>query len=183
MDRDQILSRALITCLDYVRNMVFYDSFAVENTAIKDIMLIFIANNFYTAAILNWSHLYGSTSEVLHFRNLIPEPDKYKEQLLDELGIDHEKWCEYWDEIKDYRDKRVAHIDPELNVLIPDTEIASKSVCFFYNALIQELKQYPGYEIFPDNLNKYALTRIKPYKKKVNTIITSIEKEVTPCIN
>ena len=125
-------------------------------------------------AILDWSHLFGSHNDPLHYRNMAIQPNDFKREMLAVLGIDDRSWQEYWNEVKVYRDKGVAHIEPVPTLQIPDLDLAYKSTAFYFHHFIPELKKYPKFKVYPDNIDKYTDTRFKKYSDHIDAICNSL---------
>ncbi|TOP13388.1 hypothetical protein CGH22_24070, partial [Vibrio parahaemolyticus] len=95
-----------------------------------------------------------------------------KEDLLRRLELDNDGWKAYWEEMKAFRDKRVAHIDPDPQVKIPDLDKAYVCISYYYHSFVGELKELGGYDVFPDNLDKFSDTLHKKYEKTVISLLS-----------
>jgi hypothetical protein len=106
-------------------------------------------------AVLDFCHLFGSYDDDLHWKNVIDNPDKFKDELLKKLGMDDKNWAQYWKLVKDYRNKDVAHLEIRPMANIPNMEAATTAVVFYYSSVIRELKSGGKYAMFLDNLSDY----------------------------
>ncbi len=64
-------------------------------------------------AVLEWCKLFGLDDEDrqhLHWKS-VSNPAEFRTDMLSRLGICESKWRSYWNEVKRYRDKSVAHHD------------------------------------------------------------------------
>jgi len=101
---------------------------------------ILICNNFFDIALLNWSHLFGNLKDNLHFKNVLSDPETLKSTIQNKLSMDQAGWENHWKLLKDFRDQRVAHIDPVKIITVPDLEIAFKCICEYYDVARTELR-------------------------------------------
>lgn len=166
----------MINCVDFVRQYIYYKHITAHNKEFNDNVLIYIHNNFIEMSVLAWGHLYGNSSDSLHFRKLAENPDDFKLGLLEELSISDKEWITYWNCMKDYRDKGIAHIDPEPILTVPDLEIAYKSIAYYYHYFIDELKMDIKFQAYYDNLHKYADNRFKKYGPQIEKICDLFRK-------
>jgi hypothetical protein len=74
-----------------------------------------IYGNLMDMTVLEWCKLFGSDDEdrqPVHWKNVVADQDSFKSKLLAEVGMDTTSWLDYWNELKRYRDRCVAHHDP-----------------------------------------------------------------------
>lgn len=172
MERSVLLERALSNCVDFVRQYVYYLHLTKRRDEFPNLVHTYIHNNFICMSVFNWSHAFGHHNDVLHFRNVSTDGDQFKEGLLQCLDLDNDGWKAYWEEMKAFRDKRVAHIDPDPEVKIPDLAKAYKCVSYYYHSFIGELKELGDYDVFPDNLDKLSDTLFKKYDETVISLLS-----------
>jgi|SRR5690554_381291 len=72
---------------------------------------LLVVNNFYDMALLNWAHLFGNDKDFLHFKNCLPSPEEFLNNLMKHLGLNAAEWHSHWKNLKDFRDWRIAHKD------------------------------------------------------------------------
>jgi hypothetical protein len=113
-------------------------------------------------SVLEWCKLFGSDDEAhqqVHWKNVVPETDheKFRAALLGRLQIDRAAWDNYWNAMKTYRDQHVAHLDFRKRDVThyPSLDLALASVYFYYEAVIQSLRQQ-GEERYPDDMDDYC---------------------------
>jgi hypothetical protein len=93
-----------------------------------------VQNALGDGVCIYWCHLFGSNKDNLHYSKLFNRPDvlavgkKYsrasvKKRILDAVNYDDEQYEKFWKEVKDCRDKFVAHrengavgIFPHINI-------------------------------------------------------------------
>jgi hypothetical protein len=155
MCRELILRRVCLKCVDYCRQVTYHRSMVPYSSELKANYWIYSFNNFIDMAVLDWGHLYGNKNDNLHWQNVIEDKVEFKKELFSFLEVTEEQWREYWESIKYYRDKDVAHIEVRPSITVPDMDLGIKSVGFYYNWIIPELKEFGNYDLFIDNLFKY----------------------------
>jgi hypothetical protein len=112
-------------------------------------------------AVLEWCKLFGSdddTRQALHWKSLVSDHAKFRTDMLSRLGIYESKWRSYWNEMKLYRDKSVAHHDLRRSEITnyPKFDLALKSAYFYYEFIVAELRKL-GIEQQPNDLRECSL--------------------------
>lgn len=115
--------------------------------------------NLLDVAVLDWCKLFGSDDEEhqqVHWKNVFADKAAFRAGLLAHVHIDQDAWRGYWQQMKDYRDRHVAHLDFNRRDVThyPDLEPALSSVFYYYSRLIAELRAL-GEARFPDDLSTY----------------------------
>ena len=111
--------------------------------------------------VLEWCKLFGSDDEErqpLHWKHIVPDQVRFRNELFAQLGIYESKWRSYWNEMKDYRDKSVAHHDlrrPDITNY-PKFDLALESAYFYYDFNVAELRKL-GIEQRPNDLREYSI--------------------------
>jgi hypothetical protein len=149
------LRRAYLKCVDFCRQITYHRLMTPYIGNLKNNYFICSFNNFIDLAVLDFCHLFGSRSDDLHWNNIVNAPDEFKNNLLKELKFTEDEWIKYWDSVKEYRDKDVAHLEIRPISNVPDMAIATIAIFFYYNSIIQELKKYKKYDMFLDDLSDY----------------------------
>lgn len=171
------LQKALINCVDYVRLHLLYSGITNRREKIKDISLIYIHNNFIESAILKWAHIYGNHNDSLHYRRSMPNCDQFKIELLESIDLSDNDWKEYWSLMKNFRDKRVSHIDPEPLIEVPNLDIAYKSISFFYRkaiSIIKDSSRADQFEAYYDDIDEYAAGSEERFSEKIEKIVSAL---------
>lgn len=117
-----------------------------------------IYGNLLDISVLEWCKIFGTNSEPTHWKNIVPEDDhdSFRQDLLKNIGVDHEAWGSYRGELKTYRDTRIAHHIEELSPQnYPQLDLALQSSYFYYDYLIKRLRSL-GNQSFPDDLHIYC---------------------------
>lgn len=159
MARAVLLSRAAGVCVDFARQLHFHRAINRVVEEHPSNFWILASNNYVDMAILDWCHLFGSRSDELHFTNVLPNPDEFRDAVLQELNWSHEQLQEHRERLKSYRDTQIAHNQITLEVrAVPELDVAMNMVENYYNTILPELREIrPGYPIFRNLLNSLQL--------------------------
>jgi hypothetical protein len=111
-------------------------------------------------AVLEWCKLFGSDDDekqTVHWKNVVPDVDAFRHDLLSRLNIPQETWKSYWDDIKRYRDQSVAHRDQRRVEIkaYPTFDLALLSAYFYYEVVVAELSKL-GVDRLPKDLKDYG---------------------------
>ena len=147
---DQVFRLVFVT-----RNVAYHRSLHKYKDEFEQNYWILIYNNFLDIAVLEWSKVFGSKSNATHWSNHVDNEKEFRSELLVHLNISVSEWESYWNNIKKYRDKAVAHHIHDPNITnYPEFDNALNSCYFYYQILIQELRLLKVYD-YPDNLEDY----------------------------
>ena len=107
-------------------------------------------------SVIDWCKIFGANGEPTHWKGLVSDPDKFRNDMLLSLEIDEKEWSTYWNHMKSYRDEFVAHHQRESKIkTYPVLDIAFKSSCFYYDHLARELASPYGQGL-DGKLEEYA---------------------------
>ncbi len=167
------LQRVIVVGKEFARQRICFLE-ASKHEAEGTLPLI-ICNNFFDIALLNWAHLFGNNKDDLHFRNVLDNPDHFKSRLMDVLGLDEVGWQENWQNLKNFRDYRVAHMGSDKSVDVPSLDIAYTCVCEYYNSAISELKLVGSKTYSSKPLEKFVVQNHDYYSDKVGLVFTALK--------
>ncbi|MFL0805563.1 MAG: hypothetical protein K6L81_17750 [Agarilytica sp.] len=175
MNREVLLNKAASTCVDFTRQVLFYQQFTARKDNFNEIILIYIHNNFIDMAALQWGHLFGNHNDILHYRNVVLDPGALKSAMLENFGMSAEEWKSYWEEMRTYRDKAVAHLEPSPKLVLPNFNFAYSCVSHYYSNIIDELKEFgENYTVYPQALDEYAANRETKYSEYAKSICNAL---------
>lgn len=138
-----------------------------------------ISNNFYDVALLNWVHLFGHWDDDFHFRRILNDPDQFKAELLSTLGFQDPDWVSHWQNLKNFRDKIVAHSEFDARVTVPDLVVAFNAVNEYYKVVEKTIrKDFPGSR--PDylDLNEYVSYERPYYSESIKLVYQGLNSYV-----
>lgn len=132
-------------------------------------------------SVLEWTKVFGSNVEPTHWKGVVEDHDKFRNELLSYLGITEQQWSEYWNELKTYRDEAIAHYFDNDNIRhYPTLDIALKSCHFYYDHLIKNLRKL-GVVKYPESLEDYC-ERFSEQSKSIAELVTEATKEITEAV-
>lgn len=111
-------------------------------------------------AVLAWCKLFGSDHKAhqsVHWKNVVADPQDFREALFKRLGINQREWTSYWKLMKRYRDMHVAHRDFRNSDVknYPKLDYALESAYFYYEYILPEMRKH-GLTNYPDDLAEYC---------------------------
>ena len=133
MDRDKKLRRSILLCSYFTRNLAYYRAGWKDGSLKRDDPFWRTLNgNFLDICVLEWCKLLGDHKDKYHWKNIMDDPSKFKQEMFQELNIKQTDLDGIWRSIKSLRDKFVAHLDDEETMNIPQFDLALSLVIFFH---------------------------------------------------
>ncbi|HOW28479.1 MAG TPA: hypothetical protein PK876_08260 [Elusimicrobiota bacterium] len=86
-----------------------------------------ISDSFLKVAASEWCKVFGAESNNTHWKKLPvdeSEKDSFRNKVLTITNLKQEDWQKYWEEMRNFRDKLVAHLEPEKMPRTPDFKTA-----------------------------------------------------------
>jgi len=160
MKKKMTLQRVAFECGDFARQLSYHRALAKYKGRFVLNFWIIMFNNAIELSILDWIHLFGSHKDDLHWKNNVKNSNSFRESLLNMLKIDEQEWESYRSEVKEYRDKDIAHIEVREKSHVPEMELALEATNYYYKYAFKELSGYLGN-------NKLPLDLIDYYKKSL----------------
>ena len=97
-----------------------------------------VNGNFLDMCVLDWCKLFGERNGNYSWQRIVADPDAFRTDLLEYLGLVEDRFDEEIRIFREYRDKWVAHLDTDRKGLYPRLEIAKKAVWFYYECIGNE---------------------------------------------
>jgi hypothetical protein len=155
---DERRRRVVRLCCNFMRNLALHRA-GVE-IEVKDNLLnpyhpqgefwLQAHSNFFDISVLDWCKLFADRKNGKHhWRRVVENPDRFEADLYPTLGVTAAEFTTLITNIKDYRDKFVAHLDEERTMLLPALETAKKSIAFLHQRLAQEARIYEHWQGLP----------------------------------
>lgn len=159
MNQRTRVRRVGLLCCHMVRNVAYYQAGRPNGELVSQEDFWCNANsNFLDIAVLEWCKLFGEWNGKHHWRKVVPEPTEFPTALHEGIGITQAEFDAHKSEMKDYRDKFVAHLDSECRMQIPRLTIAVDSTIFLFTLLRTEFEEFlPD---APQNLRQFYEQRI-----------------------
>ena len=102
--------------------------------------------------------------------------------MFTECNITAEKWGNYWQNMKNYRDNLVAHhIEKNKVANYPELNIALQSSFFYYKYLINELN-LSGVNHYPSSLSDYS-EKFRKQAQEIAKIAIASTSKIKECVD
>jgi hypothetical protein len=170
------LKRVTLVAQEFARQYVCWlESLKYQN--VPGTLPILICNNFFDIALLNWSHLFGNLNDDLHFKKVLSDPESFKSTIQTKLSMDQAGWENHWKSLRDFRDQRVAHLDPVKSTTVPGLDIAFKCICEYYDVAIKELEaqQQTLYLDSYNSLQEFVERNVDDYSSHLAKVFNAIK--------
>lgn len=147
MNRRTRLRRTGILCLHCLRNAAYYRAWNAGPVVRRETQFWKTLNgNFIDTCLLEWCKLFGDLKAKHHWSKSVTDSDQFTAGLYQKLGIDETAFEDYRLDVREYRDKFVAHLDELNQAKIPRLQPVIDSVQYLYEYLVQvedDLNAFP----------------------------------------
>lgn len=154
-EREKKLRRVALKCGDFARQLSYHRAISKYQGSLKLNFWIATYNNAIDLAVLDWFHLFGYHNDDLHWKNIVTDIPGFRNELYNVIKVNDSEFNAYWEEIKIYRDKDVAHIEIRPVSNVPNMTMALKAVSFYYQTVLKELYGFRNYSNWPIDLMDY----------------------------
>lgn len=129
------LRRVALLCCHFSRNLAYYRAWhEIVAPGEYGEFLATIDGNFIDMAVIEWCKLFGDKNGKHHWRKVVKNSE-FEADMLEYLNETAGQFRSYIDEMRQYRDKFLAHLDDDHIMNIPRMELAKGSVKFLYDYL------------------------------------------------
>lgn len=151
-----------------LRNIAFHRAIADARSGLGGNQFWATAhNNYLDIAILEWCKLFTDRAGMHHWRKSVTDPDEFFAKLLDEVRSDETAFSEYALSLKSYRDKFVAHLDEDNDILISRMSLARLSTQILFRRLRQHETGDNVFHDFPLRPEDYYLVCLATARKTI----------------
>ena len=144
-----------LICCHFARNLAYYNATKKVLPLDYEGFWLTVAGNFIDVCALEWSKLFGNRNGKCHWQKVLKQPELFKEDFLKLHHLDDVKWNGLWNQIKDYRDNFVAHIEDQETTLIPCMTVPYFLVKFYYERLRTEFPELLSLSELPTYMDQY----------------------------
>ena len=156
MTPDQRVRRVALLCCHLARNLAYFRAgWDILKPKEEGQFWITALGNFIDTSVLEWGKLFGDDNGKHHWKQIANDRTSFKHRLLEDVGISQEQWDASWKEIKDYRDKFIAHLDSELTMQVPRMDIPMRMVAFYYAQLPGYCSHAAALDGLPNDIRQY----------------------------
>jgi len=138
MNRRTRLRRTGILCMHFVRNAAYYRAWNAAPVARRQEQFWRTLNgNFIDICMLEWCKLFGDLKAQHHWSKCVTDTNAFSAGLYDHTGLNEAEFEAYRLEVREYRDKFVAHLDELNQMQSPRLQPALDSVRYLYQYLLE----------------------------------------------
>lgn len=83
------------------------------------------------------------------------DPDVFRRELLDMHGIDDAELESLWNEVKNYRDEFVAHLEEQETTPIPNLNVPYLLTAFYFRRLQSDFPTLQSDTSLPQHFDRY----------------------------
>ena len=136
MNRRTRLRRTGILCLHFVRSAAYYRAWnALPVEKRREQFWRTLNGNFIDICVLEWCKLFGDLRAEHHWSKCVSDCTTFACGLRAKTGLNAHEFEAFRVEMRDYRDKFVAHLDNLNSMRIPRLQPALESVRYLYDYL------------------------------------------------
>ena len=165
--------RAAWLCCHFARNYAYYVVFRNSSLLNKEGFWLTVHGNFADVCVLEWCKLFGNRNGKYHWKNVMPNPDLFRRELLSLHHIDDAALEKLWKEVKDYRDDFVAHLEEQETTRIPNLAVPNLLIAFYFRAIQANFLALKAESSLPLHLDRYyaqCLAEAKDVLQRINDV-------------
>jgi hypothetical protein len=156
VNRRTRLRRTGILCLHCLRNAAYYRAWNAGPVARRETQFWKTLNgNFIDTCLLEWCKLFGDLKAKHHWSKSVTDSAQFTAELYRKLGMDEAAFEDYRLEVREYRDKFVAHLDEINQAEIPRLQPVIDSVRYLYDYLVQVEDDLNAFQGAPQSARRY----------------------------
>jgi hypothetical protein len=141
---DERRRRVVLLCCSFMRNLAFHRAGLEVQGKLLDqkqahgAFWLEVHGNFFDKSVLDWCKLFADNRGKHHWRRVVESPDRFAMELYAALGVTVSEFDGLVEKVKRYRDRFVAHLDEEREMLLPALETAKGAVIFLHKRLVKQ---------------------------------------------
>lgn len=161
MSRKEKLRRVSILCCAFLRNLAYYrmgwsEEFKSLLDPVKNNSAEFwktVNGNFVDACALEWCKLFADRNGKPYWENIVSDPVAFRDELLHSLGLAEEDFRKEMNEMRELRDKHIAHSDWVRMGYVPKLDVAKRAVRFYHQYVAAREAQPGDLAGLPSNID------------------------------
>ena len=147
--------RAAMLCCHFARNFAYYSFFRSSSIFGVEGFWLTVHGNFLDVCVLEWCKLFGNRNGKFHWKNATLDPNAFRRELLNTHGIDDAALDKLWNEMKNYRDDFVAHLDEQETTAIPNLNGPYLLTTFYFEKLQSDFTALQTHSSLPQQIYQY----------------------------
>lgn len=149
------LRRVILLCCHFTRNLAYYRAGHGRLTGGNySQILATIDGNFLDMAVIEWCKLFGDRNG-RHFWAKVVNDQAFEGAILTHLGQSADQFAGYIEEMREYRDKFLAHLDDQRVMNIPKLDRAKEAVEFYHGYVVHHVASAGDLDGLPTVLAVY----------------------------
>lgn len=156
MTREEQLRRVVLLCCHFTRNRAYYlagwDGQTLRNQGSE--FWATVNGNFMDTCVLEWCKMFADVNGEHYWSRIVCKPEEFEPALFNAISSTAGKFEAYRREMREYRDKFVAHLDHENIARIPHLDMAWAATRFYHDAVVHEVEARV-FNGLPMDLEKY----------------------------
>lgn len=156
LTRKERLRRVVLLCCHFVRNSAYnqvgHDRLTGGNYSQ---ILTTIDNNFLDMAVIEWCKLFGDKKGKHYWGKVVSDRQAFEADLLTQLGQNSDQFANYVEEMREYRDTFLAHLDDGHVMNIPILDRAKVAVEFYHGHVVRNEASANDLDGLPTKLADY----------------------------
>jgi hypothetical protein len=132
------LRRVVLLCCHFARNLAYYRTGhdRLSGGSYSQILAT-IDGNFLDMGVIEWCKLLGDKKGRHFWGNVVSDHQAFEADLLKHLGQTSDQFASYVEEMREYRDKFLAHLDDGHVMNIPNLDRAKAAVEFYHGHVVR----------------------------------------------
>lgn len=140
--------------MHFVRNAAYYRAFnAAPVPRRREQFWRTLNGNFIDICMLEWCKLFGDLRAQHHWSKCVTDTNTFLVGLYQHVGLGEAEFEAYRLEVREYRDKFVAHLDELNQMQIPQLQPALDSVRYLYQYLLVHEDDVNAFQDAPRSAN------------------------------
>ncbi|MCP5358872.1 MAG: hypothetical protein H7A06_12070 [Pseudomonadales bacterium] len=165
MDNSAKVRRTLKLCLGCLRGAAYYRAGQKQKDKwIDDDFCRHNNTNSIDMSVIDWCKVFGDPKAKHYWKKSVKNPDELYSSILTAANVTESEFEQYIGEMREYRDKFLAHLDEANLMHIPHLDIAISTSISIYNHLAQGGSDLEN--IVPNDAQKFYDSRLKYAEKK-----------------
>lgn len=155
MRRRDRLRRVVLLCAHFTRNLAYYRAGHGRLTKTSPPFWLTVDGNFLDMAVLEWCKLLADPKGNHFWAKVVTDKAHFEAELLSHLGVGEGEFASYIGQMRDYRDKFLAHLDDLNQMDIPMLDRARAAVEFYHRYVVQHEAGAGDLASLPSDLSAY----------------------------
>ena len=114
-----------------------------------------VIGNFVDIAVLEWCKLFGNRNGKYHWSKVLLSPETFRSDMLNQLGLEQERFDSMYLTVKRYRDEFVAHLEDVETTTVPNMNVPYVLAWSYYRQLRTDYPSLASIKELPKDYGNY----------------------------